>query len=116
MLALVGLLREWRPFGIGFLLGCAAATSPKTAVLLIALSGAAVLLRFFRGALWSARWLEAVLGFAIVPGALAIYFAAAGAMDELVYCLFTFNDTVALLREHLWIGRAIFPFTAAALA
>jgi hypothetical protein len=116
MLALVGLVREWRPFAIGFVLGCAGATSPKTSVLVIALAGAALILRLFRGARWSARWIEAALGFVIVPGALAIYFAAAGAMDELAYCLFTFNGRVALMREHLWIGRAIFPFTAAALA
>jgi len=116
MLALVGILRDWRPFLVGFLLGCAAATSPKTSVLVIGLVGAAILMRLFRGARWSARWLEAALGFIIVPGALAIYFMNAGAMDELIYCLFTFNGKVALMREHLWIGRAIFPFTAAALA
>ena len=116
MLALVGLVRGWRPLLVGFLLGCAAATSPKTAVLLIALLGAAMLMRLFRGVRWSARWLEAALGFVIVPGALAIYFIAAGALDELIYCVFTFNGRVALMREHLWIGRAIFPFTSAALA
>lgn len=116
MLALVGLVRGWRPLGVGFLLGCAAATSPKTAVLLIALIGAAVLMRLFRGARWNARWIEAVPGFVIVPGALAIYFLAQGALDELLYCVFTFNGRVALMREHLWIGRAIFPFTSAALA
>jgi hypothetical protein len=117
MLAVAGLLRGWRPFLIGFLLGCAAATSPKTAVLLIALAGAALLLRLFRGARWSAPWAaEAAIGLVLVPGVLAIGFAAAGALDELVYCLFTFNGRVALLREHLWIGRALFPFTAAAVA
>ena len=116
MLALAGLLREWRPFVIGLLMGCAAATSPKTAVLAIALVGAAILMRFFRKAEWQTRWIEAAAEFAIVPGALAIYFASQGALDELVYCVFTFNGQVALLREHLWIGRALFPFTAAAVA
>ena len=116
MLALVGLLRNLRPLLVGFLLGCAAATSPKTSVLVIALAGAAMLMRLFMKVAWNRRWIEALLGFAIVPGALAIYFAVVGAMDELFYCLVTFNGSVALMREHLWIGRAIFPFTSAALA
>ena len=38
-----------------------------------------------------------------------------GAWDELVYCNFTFNGNLALTRQHLWIGRAIFPSRSAAL-
>jgi hypothetical protein len=116
MLALVALVRNWRPFITGLLLGCALAASLKTSVLVIALIAAALMMRVFRKERWPAGWLEAALGFAIVPVALAIYFAANGAMGDLVYCLITFNGRVALMREHLWIGRALFPFTFAAVA
>ena len=115
MLALVALVRKWRPFLTGVLLGCALATSIKTSVLLIALIAATLLLRIFRKEQWPTRWPELALGFAIVPAALAIYFAANGALDDLIYCIFTFNGRVALMREHLWIGRALFPFTVAAV-
>lgn len=116
MLALVGVLREWRPFLIGFLLGCAAATTPKTSVLVIAIVTAALMLRIFRKERLSVRaTLEAAAGFAVVPAVLTIYFASAGALDELVYCVFTFNGRVALMREHLWIGRALFPLMFAAV-
>lgn len=116
MLALVAIVRGKRPFLAGFLLGCALATSPKTAALLIAIVTAALLLRFFRRETWPPRHaIEAAIGFAIVPVALTVYFASAGALDELVYCVFTFNGSLALLREYLWIGRAIFPFTFAAV-
>jgi hypothetical protein len=115
MLALAGIVRGWRPLVTGFLLGCALATTPKTAVLLIALVVAAVLLTIFRRERWSLRWGEAAIGFVLVPAATAIYFAANGALDDLVYCVFTFNGKVALMREHLWIGRAVFPCTFAAV-
>ena len=116
MLALVGLVREWRPFVIGFLLGCAAGTSPKTAVLVIAVVTAALMLRVMRKEPLRARAaLEAAAGFVIVPAALAIYFGSVGALDELIYCLFTFNGRIAVMREHLWIGRALFPFLFAAI-
>jgi Dolichyl-phosphate-mannose-protein mannosyltransferase len=117
MLALVAIVRGKRPFLPGFLLGCALATSPKTSVLVIAIVTAALMLRFFRKEPWQPRAaIEAALGFVIVPAIITIYFATAGALDELVYCVFTFNGRVALMREHLWIGRALFPFTFAAVA
>lgn len=115
MLAVVGLVRGWRPFVIGLLLGCAVAASLKTSLLLITLVGAAILMIVFRRERWNARWLEAAIGFAIVPGALAMYFISAGAWDKLVYCIVTFNGDVVLTRKNLWIGRALFPFTSAAL-
>ena len=116
MLAVVGILRGWRPFVIGLLLGCAAVTSAKTAVLLIALGAAMILLRFFRKERGAGRWmLEAAAGVAILPIAIALWFLAQGAWDELWYCLVTFNGSIARTREHLWIARATFPFTAAAL-
>ena len=54
-------------------------------------------------------------GFAIVPAALSVFFATSGAWDQLVYCKLTFNGNLAQTRDHLWVGRAIFPFTAAGL-
>jgi hypothetical protein len=115
LLALAVIVRGGRPFVAGLLLGCASAASAKTAVLLIALLGASVLMRLFLKVPWNRRWIEAALGFAVVPGALAIYFAAAGATDELFYCLVNFNGSAAAMSEHLWLRRALFPLTSAAL-
>ena len=138
MLALVGLVRGWRPFAIGLLLGCALAVSMKTTLLVATVLGAGVIAWWFRGrraageglqasGFWAvspesrqvpdARRLkpiratiEALAGFALVPAALAIYFLAVGAWDELVYCNFVFNGRLALMRKELWIGRVAFPF------
>ena len=111
MLAVVALIRRWKPFVLGLLLGCAFASSIKTAVLLFALIAAAVITRKWR----EVRWLEALAGFAVVPAILAIVFAALGAWDELFYCNVTFNANFALIRKHLWIGRVLFPFLLAAI-
>ncbi|HYH05803.1 MAG TPA: glycosyltransferase family 39 protein [Thermoanaerobaculia bacterium] len=109
MLAVLALLRGARPLVIGLLLGCALAVSIKTTLLLATLAGAAILTR----RRWHTRWLlEAMAGFAIVPGVLAIYFAGVGAWDELVYCNFVFNGKIALIRKELWLGRALFPVMA----
>jgi hypothetical protein len=109
MIALVMLIRQRRPFLTGLLLGCAFATSLKTTLLVVSLIVAAMLAK--RGG----AWIKTAIGFAIVPSALLIFFASAGAWDELVYCTFTFNSNVSLTRSNLWIQRAIFPFTAGAL-
>jgi hypothetical protein len=103
-----GPLSARRSFLFGLILGCAMATSLKTMLLVIALviAGAIARRRF-------ALVLPALAGFAIVPGALAVFFASVGAWDPLVYCTLTFNGNVALTRTNLWIGRAIFPFTFA---
>jgi len=99
-----------RPLVVGLLLGCALAVSLKTTLLLATLAGAALLTR----RAWNTRWLlEAIAGFAIVPGALAIYLASVGAWNEFVYCNFVFNGKIAVLRKELWIGRALFPVMAA---
>jgi Dolichyl-phosphate-mannose-protein mannosyltransferase len=119
MLALVGLVRGWRPFAIGLLLGCALAVSMKTTLLVATVVGAGAIV-------WSLRpdarrlkptraVLEALAGFALVPMALATYFLAVGAFDELVYCNFIFNGRLATMRKELWIGRIAFPFLCAAL-
>ena len=109
MIALVLLIRERSMFVIGLVLGCAFATSLKTLLLGMSVVVAAVLAK--RGG----QWLKAALGFLVVPGVLLVFFAVAGAWDELVYCTITFNNNVALTRNNLWIQRAIFPFSATAL-
>jgi hypothetical protein len=63
----------------------------------------------------ASTWLSALAGFLIVPAALCIYFFARGAWDPLVYCTLTFNENLAKTRQNLWVGRAIFPFTASLL-
>lgn len=112
-----GALNGRRMFLIGLLLGCAFATSLKTTLLLITLGAAALITFFFvlkrRAAIPAIHWF--IAGFAIVPAAFAIYFAAHGAWDDLLYCAFTFNGNLAKTRNNLWVGRAIFPFTSAAL-
>ena len=98
MLAMVGLVRRWRPFVIGLLLGCAFAVSIKTVVLLIALIVAK-----------RQKWLEILAGLVVVPAVLATYFVSVGAWDELLYCNITFNSLFALTRTNLWILCALFP-------
>lgn len=115
IVALVLLLRRRNMFLIGLILGCAFATSLKTTLLLITILAAALLTKFFAHETVIRGWIRLALGFAIVPAALLIFFAATGAWDEMVYCTITFNGNVALTRKNLWIQRAIFPFTAALL-
>lgn len=115
--AIVLLVRQRSLFLVGLLLGVAFAVSVKTALLVIALSiGAALFWLFAKGRRTGIPPLHhALLGFAIVPAALAIYFLAAGAFDELLYCNWTFNAKLALTRKNLWIARAIFPITFGAV-
>jgi hypothetical protein len=103
MLAIVGVMRRWRPFIIGLLLGGALAASIKTVVLLVALVIA----------IPRQKWLEILAGFLVIPAALAIYFASAGALDELLYCNITFNAHFAMTRKSLWILRVLFPILLA---
>jgi len=110
MVALVLLVRERHPLLLGLILGCTLATSLKTSLLVVTLVVAAVFAKR------SIDWVKVAIGFAIVPAALLLFFAAVGAWDEMVYCTVTFNGNVALTRKNLWIQRAIFPFTAGALA
>ena len=113
MLAVVGLVRGWRPFAVGLILGGALAVSLKTPLLLITLALSALLMPR-RVPLRAV--VEGAVGFVLVPGALALYFVAIGAWDDLVYCAFTFNSNLAPTREHAWIQRALFPFTFGAVA
>lgn len=109
MIALALLVARRSMFLTGLILGCAMATSLKTTLLVATIAAAAALARRGGG------WVKAAIGFAIVPAALLLFFASIGAWDEMVYCTVTFNENVALTRKNLWIQRAIFPFTAAAL-
>jgi hypothetical protein len=113
MLALVALVLRKRPFVVGVLLGAALAVSLKTMLLVITLVLAAVMVRVFVKADVRGKWVEALLGFAIVPAVLIVFFVSVGAWDQLVYCTLTFNGDLAKTRDNLWIGRAIFPFTFA---
>ena len=115
MLIVLALVTQKRPFAIGLLIGAAFAVSMKTTLLVITLGIAAVLTRVFRKVELRTRWIEGVAGALVVPAALAIFFISAGAWDELVYCNFTFNGNLAQTRSNLWVGRAIFPFTFAAV-
>ena len=109
MLALVALMQR-RMVVAGVFLGAAFAVSLKTGVLVVALVVAAVIAMGWRGVRAHSRApLQALAGFALVPAALAIFFIAVGAWDELVFCNFTFNGNFARTRPHLWIGRALFP-------
>ena len=110
MLAVLGIVRGWRPFFIGLLLGCALAVSLKTPLLLLAL-GAAYLLRREK----PRGLLPGLAGFVIVPAALATYFVSVGAWDELLYCNFTFNGNLAKAQDNAWLLRPLALVGAAAV-
>jgi hypothetical protein len=113
--ALFAIMNGKRPFAIGLLLGAAFGVSTKTAPLLISMAISAAIVRIFLKRRISARWIEGLAGFAIVPVLLALYFLAVGGFDELVYCNLTFNANLARTRTNLWVGRALFPFLVGAV-
>jgi hypothetical protein len=110
VLALVAIVSGKRAFIVGLILGAAFAVSMKTTLLLITLGVAAAIVRWMLKREIRANWLEGVAGFVIVPAILLLYFAAVGGLDALLYCNFTFNGNLAKTRDHLWVGRAFFPF------
>ncbi|HEX7155371.1 MAG TPA: glycosyltransferase family 39 protein [Thermoanaerobaculia bacterium] len=117
--ALVVLLREpgRRPgagalFAFGLLLGAALATSIKTSLLVITIVGVAVVAYGFA---WLRHAIPALVGFALVPGALALYFMKEEAWDELVYCVFTFNAALSHTQLWTWAGRIAWPFVMVAI-
>jgi Dolichyl-phosphate-mannose-protein mannosyltransferase len=114
MLAVVALMQR-RMVVVGLLLGAALAVSLKTGLLVVTLVAAAAIATFFRKERMTDGALRALAGFVLVPAALAIFFAAVGAWDKLLFCNFTFNGNFARTRPHLWIGRAAFPFMFAAV-
>jgi hypothetical protein len=119
MLFVVLLLQRRRPFLLGLVLGCALAVSLKTVLLVLTLLMAWAITRFFvRPATIAISRRDAVAalaGFAVIPAILGTYFVLAGAWDALLYCTITFNGNLAATRTNAWVGRAIFPFTFAAV-
>lgn len=113
MLAVVMLMHR-RMLVAGLLLGAAFAVSLKTGLLVVALVVAGAIAMLFRKERTEGMW-RGLAGFLLIPTALAIFFAAVGAWDELLFCNFTFNGNFARTRPHLWIGRAAFPFMFAAV-
>lgn len=99
-----------RAFVTGLLLGTGLAVSIKTVLLAIALFAATALRRALHRdrAAVIGPLIAAAVGFVIVPGAVAAYFASEGAWDNLVYCVFTFNRPVELSPSGL-----LFPFLVA---
>lgn len=100
-----------RAFLTGLLLGTALAVSMKTVLLAIALFGATALRRILQRdrAPVVGPLTATIAGFLIVPGALAAYFLAQGALDDLAYCVVTFNRPVDAGGMAMWLGRLLFP-------
>jgi MFS family permease len=99
----------------GVLLGCAMAVSLKTSLLLITLGGAAALTYFMclreRGIAIRMRHLLAMAaGIVIVPSIVVAYFVQRGAWGNLVYCVFRFNELVALTKPPhvVWVPRLLY--------
>lgn len=103
--ALAAPLTPLRSFVTGLLLGVALAVSIKTVGLAIALAGAALLTRRISTRAFAA----AAAGFAVVPAAMAGWFAANGAWDAFVYCNFEFNSALTEVRPGGWLAWLIFP-------
>jgi hypothetical protein len=78
-----------RAFAVGLILGVSLAVSIKTIVILGAL--AIAFLKFDRR---PRLWLAAAAGVAVVPLLVAAFFAAHGALDDLVYCAIELNGRV----------------------
>jgi hypothetical protein len=104
-------------FLAGLLLGASASASVKTAFLLpgLALGWAAawILSREFR-ALYPWKMIlqcavTGALGFVIVPGIIAAYFAFQGALDEMIFCVYAINKD-PFLTSRSWIFLAAIPF------
>ena len=87
-----GRLTSLRMFAAGLILGCAAATSMKTSMLLISLAAAALVM-------WlvveqGRNVLPAIAGVFIVPSIIVTYFAARGAWKNLYYGVIQFNALI----------------------
>ena len=94
-----GELNLGRGFAVGVILGFAMATSMKTSLLLITLGIAAIVTIVMKK--WPVR-VGAVgamlVGTAIVPTLVAVYFIQNKAWDSLVYCNFIFNEGIGATR------------------
>lgn len=104
-------LTRRRFFAVGVLLGAALATSMKTPLLLVTLLVATAICAIVEGRRFEwRRLMPAVAGFVIVPAIVCIVFAVRGALDDLVYCVFTFNGRIADTRPYSWLPRLLWPF------
>lgn len=102
MLAVVALLSE-RFFIAGLFLGLAMTTSMKTTLLIATLLMAAAITRTLRrGYVWL------LLGAAIPPAVIALYFWQRGAWPSVVYCVVKYSGEVAATWDPLavWLRRA----------
>jgi hypothetical protein len=116
VILLRGRLTAPRLFLAGLALGAALATSMKTLLLVVTLLIAAAIVRsVHRTAFDAKRLLPALAGFAIVPAIVLIAFAMMGALDEMFYCVVTFNGFAAGARWHAWIGRLAWPLLVYAI-
>ncbi len=94
----------------GFLLGCALATSMKTSLLVLALAGSAAATAIaFRRRVPAREILIGAAGFVIVPAAIVAYFAARGALPDLMYGVFGFNGLLSSMQTPLrvWVPRIV---------
>jgi len=104
------LLTPARSFVVGLLTGTMLAVSIKTVGLALALAAALLITRRI-----SARSAAAgTAGFLIVPLAVGLVFAGAGAWQDLVYCNFQFNSALAAHRSGGWLTALLFPAGVAA--
>lgn len=111
-----GALTRRRFFAVGVLMGAAFATSMKTPLLVATLLIAAAICGMVeRRRLEWRRLLPAVAGFAIIPAIVCAEFALRGALDDLVYCVFTFNGRIAETRPYSWLPRLLWPFVIYAI-
>lgn len=99
-------------FFAGAIFGCALATSMKTTMLIAALILAAAMAGIRRVPVGNA--VAAAAGFLVVPGILAVHFITLGVWNELLYCVFEFNQRLALIRPKPWWNAAAFPLLVAA--
>lgn len=104
-----------RMFVTGFVLGVALSVSMKTSLLVVSLVLAALATAFalrqrvaLAGAVRAA--LAFACGFVIVPGLVSAFFISRGAWDELLYCVFRFNEFIAATHGGLGIPlRLLYP-------
>ena len=94
-----GELTMLRGFAAGLILGFAMATSMKTSLLLITLGIAAVtaiVMKKREARIGAAAMV--IIGTAVVPAILALYFVRQGAWHDLIYCNFVFNEGIRATR------------------
>ena len=102
-----------RIFIAGLLLGGAMGTSLKTLLLLLTLGAATLVTYTFHGrSIWRAirAALIGLAGVAVVPGIIAGYFYAKGALPNLLYCAIRFNELASTDKTaaELWLQRLIY--------